>query len=90
LNIRVEYMAQLRAGAGCSEESFSLDPGADLESLAAAIAERHGEAVRGLLFGDDGAPSPTLLCFVSSEQADWHRTLSEDDVVTIMTPISGG
>ncbi len=90
LNIRVEYMSQLRTRTGCSEEAFVLEAGSDLAALLSAIAERHDEAVRGLLFDDDGAPSATVLGFVRSEQAPWGQVLRDGDVVTLMTPISGG
>jgi len=88
-------LIQNRALFGTDPESFETAKDAVYElwsgpAAATPDSRKALEAVRGLLFGDDGAPSPTLLCFVSSEQADWHRTLSEDDVVTIMTPISGG
>jgi len=90
LNVRVEYMAQLRTHAGCREESFTLHSEATLEDLLRAIAGLHGDAMRKLLFNDNDAPASTVLCFVSSEQSDWNRTLTEDALVTLMTPISGG
>ena len=83
-------MSQLRTRTGCSEEEFVLDAGSDLESLLQAIAARHGETSRSLLFDSNGAPAATLLGFVSSEQADWQRVLADGDRVTLMTPIAGG
>lgn len=90
MSIRVEYMSQLRLRAGCREETFDVPAGADLDALLQAIAERHGEAVQGLLFDETGEPAPTVLYFVASEQADRGRLLSDGDVVTLVTPISGG
>lgn len=90
MNIRAEYTAQLRVRAGCAEESFDLEPGTDLKGLLRAIAGRHGDDVAGLLFAHGNEPAPTVLCFVGSEQADLERLLSDADVVTLMTPISGG
>jgi molybdopterin converting factor small subunit len=90
VNIRVEYMSQLRTRTGCSEETFALEPGSDLAALLRAIAEHHDESVRDLLFDDGGTPSPTVLGFVRSEQAPWEHVLCDGDVVTLMTPISGG
>jgi len=83
-------MAQLRVRMGCREESFELDNGSDLTGLLKVIAGKHGDEAHALLFGDDDAPAVTLLCFVASEQVEWDKALSDGDVVTLMTPISGG
>ena len=90
MNIRVEYMSQLRARTGCSEEAFDVAAGTGLEGCLRAIAARHGEAVRGLLFDETDAVAATVLCFVAAQQADKGQRLREGDVVTLMTPISGG
>lgn len=90
MNIHVEYRSQLRLCVGASEERVALDAGADVGGLLRAIAERHGAAVAALLFSDGGLPSATLLCFVASEQVNGNSTLSDGDVVTLITPISGG
>jgi molybdopterin converting factor small subunit len=90
LNIHVEYMTQLRTCTGCSDETFALEPGSDLETLLRAIAEHHNDTVRDLLFDDGDTPSPTVLVFVNSEQASWEQILCDGDVVTLITPISGG
>ena len=90
MKIQVEYMSQLRTRTGCGEEAFELPEGATMEGLLRAIAKRHGEGVRGLLFDEAGAAAATVLCFVASQQVDQDHPLRDGDGVTLMTPISGG
>ncbi|MBT3293984.1 MAG: MoaD/ThiS family protein [Verrucomicrobia bacterium] len=90
MTIRVEYMSQLRVRTDCHEEAFAVAPGTDLAGLLRAIAEKHGDTVRELLLDEAGEPTATVLCFVASEQVDRNHILNEGDVVTLMTPISGG
>ena len=90
MKVHAEYTAQLRDRAGCAGEDFELGEGATAADLLKAIADRHGAETRALVFGDDGRPSPVLLCFVGSSQADWGDALSDAAEVTLMTPISGG
>ncbi|MBI2439745.1 MAG: MoaD/ThiS family protein, partial [Lentisphaerae bacterium] len=61
-------------------------------ALFQAIAERHGPAMRELLFDREGQPAPSLLCFVGEEQVDWSQppALSEGVRVMLLSPISGG
>ncbi len=90
MNIRVEYMSQLRSRIGCSDETFDLPSGTKIEGLLLAIAECHGEDVRALLFDESGAVAATMLYFVAEEQADKGQILNDGDVVIFLTPMSGG
>ncbi len=90
MHIHVEYMAQLRDRAGCSQESLTLPADSRLGDLFTVIAARHGDSMQALLYDAQGNRSPTVLAFVASEQADADDVLTEGAVVTLMTPISGG
>ena len=90
MRISVEYTAQLRMQAGCKAETFDLPPDANLKCALQAIVIKHGRDVADLLLDDTQAPASTVLCFVADEQVDWDTLLSNGDVVTLMTPISGG
>ena len=90
MKVHVEYTAQLRMRVGCAGDVFELGEAATTTALLRAIADRYGAEVRALLLDEDGQPSPTVLCFVGSEQADGERVLSDAAQVTLMTPISGG
>ena len=92
MNIHVEYSAQSRLCAGCSEESFQIEEGAGLVDLLKAIAERHGAAMRDLLFYENGALSRSMLYFVDDEQADAQMPclLTDGARVSLLSPVSGG
>jgi len=92
MRIHVEYSAQLRVRAGCSAETLEVEEGAGLPQLLKAIAERHGDPMRDLLFGADGNVSRSILCFAADEQVDWQQppSLADGARVTLMSPISGG
>jgi molybdopterin converting factor small subunit len=90
MNIRVEYLSQLRVLAGCRDEEIALSPGTDLEGLLRAIGLQHGQAVSQLILDESGKVSSTVLCFVASKQVDRTHVLCDGDEVMLMTPISGG
>ncbi len=92
MNIRMEYSALPRSRAGCASETVDIEDGAGLPELLEAVALRHGEAMRQLLFSEDGRLSRTILCFVDNEQADWAQppSLGDGACVMLMSPISGG
>ena len=60
MNITVEFAAQLKRAAGVATDAYALDDNATLQSLADAIAERHGDAVRKILLTDDGSIHPSI------------------------------
>jgi molybdopterin converting factor small subunit len=88
MKIRVEYMTQLRMETACATEAFDMPPESAVCELLQAIAERHGERVGALLQG--GSREAAVLCFVGTDQVEKHHPLRDGDVVTVMTPISGG
>jgi molybdopterin converting factor small subunit len=90
VKIHVEYMSQLRTCTGRNDEVCNLAEGTTVEGLLIHITERYGEAVRGAMIDDAGVLAATVLCFVASEQVDREHTLVAGDVVTLITPISGG
>ena len=90
MRISVEYTAQLRTQAGCEAEVFDIPQGAALKDLLQAIVDKHEAGVADLLLSDAATPASTVLCFVADEQVGWDTLLSNGDVVTLMTPISGG
>ena len=92
MQITVEYTAQVKRAAGVASESIDVDSECSVQDLLKQIANRHGDPLAGLLLGDAGSLSPSILLFVNDEQVRWEtlRLLHENDVVTILSPISGG
>lgn len=92
MQIIVEYTAQARRAVGVGREEIDLPPAATLGDLLAAVARRHGAPLEQVLFDAQGKLHPSILLFVRDEQTRWDaaRPLDEHDVVTILSPISGG
>lgn len=81
MTVHVEYTAQLRVKTGRPTQAFELADGATVQDLLNAIAEQHD--IQEFLAG-------SLLCFIGSSQAEPPQHLSDNDRVTLLTPISGG
>jgi molybdopterin converting factor small subunit len=92
MKITVQYSAQARVAAGRSSETVELPDSETIRDLVVRLGRQHGEAMRRLLLKADGSPHPSLLVFVADEQVrpDEQRALRSGEVVSIMTPISGG
>lgn len=92
MTIYVEYTAQLKRAAGTGAETVELVPPATLDNLLTAISQRHGDEFQRLLFDSQGRRQPSVLVFVGDRQAprDATITLADQQVVTLVSPISGG
>ena len=92
MKIKVEYTAQVKKAAGTCTEEYEIPPGSTLQDLVKQIAETHSTALKPLLFPDSEVLHPSILLFVSNEQVLWEepRTLEPQQVVSILSPISGG
>jgi molybdopterin converting factor small subunit len=92
MTIYVEYTAQLKRAAGTGAETVELAAPATLDTLLAALASRHGEELQRLLFDGQGRRRPSVLIFVGERQAPRNESveLAEHQVVTLVSPISGG
>jgi molybdopterin converting factor small subunit len=92
MQVTIEFAAQLKRAAGTAAETVDVETGRSVQELVAEVAGRHGDPLAGLLLGADGALHPSILLFVSDEQVRWEtpRVLCDNDVVTLLSPISGG
>ncbi len=92
MEVTVEYAAQIKRAAGVATETLEVAADCSLQELARQVAERHGERLSNLLLDEGGELQPSILVFVGDEQVRWSvpRILSDRDVVTILSPISGG
>lgn len=90
--VRVRYVAQLKLAAGCAEESVPLASAPTLHDLLRIVAASRGDRMRDFLLAQDGLPRPSLLIAVGDQQAvrGANRPLQAGDVVTLMSPMSGG
>jgi molybdopterin converting factor small subunit len=92
MQVTIEFTAQLKRAAGTAAETVDVETGCSVQELVAEVAGRHGNPLSGLLFATDGTLHPSILLFVSDEQVRWEtpRTLCDNNVVTLLSPISGG
>jgi len=92
MRVTVEYAAQIKRAAGVASESVTIEAPYTLRELISRITAEHGESLANLLLGDDGGLSPSILLFVGDTQVREGMTteLHENDVVTVLSPISGG
>ena len=92
MQVTVEYTAQVKRAAGVAVESVTLAEPCTVQELVANVAKMHGEGLARLLFASDGVLHPSILLFVGDRQVRWDMAveLQEGDVVTILSPISGG
>ncbi len=92
MEVTVEYAAQVKRAAGIASETLPLDEGDSTRELLAAIADRHGQPLTDILLDADGKLQRSILVFVGDRQAreDAPLALADRDIVTILSPISGG
>ncbi len=93
MELTFSYTGQLANLAGISEESISLDAGAELLSVVREIAENRGPSFSDLILDEDGHFRRTLLVIIDGEQLDGDRESYQLDTVkniVLMTPIAGG
>src|SRR5688572_5901902 len=90
MRVTVHYLAQMKRAAGCATEAVEITDGASVQNLLALLSDKHGSALRTLLLDDAKRPLKSLLLFIGDEHARCEQPLRHDDVVTILTPMSGG
>ncbi len=92
MQVTVEYTAQIKRAAGLARETLNIADGSTLSQLITQIAADRDEALQRMLVTGDGLPQSTLLVFVRDEQMRLDDTtpLADGDVVTFLSPISGG
>lgn len=92
MKIVVEYTAQVKKAAGLSREEFHVAEGCTLQELVKQVSERHAANLKPILFPGSEELHASILLFVSDQQVLWNETLTlkPDQVVTILSPISGG
>jgi molybdopterin converting factor small subunit len=92
MQITVEYAAQIKRAAGKASESFNFHAPCSVQVVLRKVAERHGDPLETLLFDVDRRLHPSILLFVGDAQVRWDQSieLKDRDVLTILSPISGG
>jgi molybdopterin converting factor small subunit len=92
MDVRVDYIAQVKHAAGVATELVSLAGVVPLGDLLDRLAQNHGPQFRSLVFGEDGCVNPSILVTVNDEQVlpNCGIELKIGDNVAILSPMSGG
>ena len=92
MNVKVEYAAQVKRAAGIASETIEIDAPCTLQDLISNLANKHDDSLRNLLFDSDGNLQRSILVFVGDHQVRWDEQLELNgtEVVTLLSPISGG
>jgi molybdopterin converting factor small subunit len=92
MNVTVKYMAQIKTAAGTGAEVVHLAQACSVRDVLRVLVERHGSALRQLLFTAEGQLQPTILLFVNDDQVQQpdQTWLGDGDRLTLLSPIAGG
>lgn len=84
MKVTVQFHAQARSAVGSTKQSLELPDGSTLAQLLDRLAELHGPELRNMM--------RSSLLFIGDQQArpESPRALRDGDVVTMVSPISGG
>ncbi|MCH2212013.1 MAG: MoaD/ThiS family protein [Fuerstiella sp.] len=92
IQITVQYEAQAGRAAGTSTETVEVSDTCCVADCIRQVADAHGEQLRTVLLTAAGEVQPSLLVFLNDVQIIRHADslLNQSDILTLMTPISGG
>ncbi len=92
MKVTVEYAAQVKKAAGIASEVLEVSDQTTAQDVVRQVAAAHGQNLAGLILNGDGDLHPSILLFVGDDQIAWDQsvTLRDRDVVTILSPVSGG
>lgn len=92
MNVTVVYTTQIKATLGMAEAVVEVSAGTSAVDLLKQLAEQHGVTFGELVFAAGGQLLPSLLLCIGDKQltAPGQHTLSDGEVLTILSAISGG
>jgi len=92
MKVHVEYVAQMKAGAGVDAETLDVPAPVTAKSFIAAVTERHGDKLQTMLLDDAGNLRSSVLVFVGDAQVEWDSAepIGEGSKVTLLAPLAGG
>jgi molybdopterin converting factor small subunit len=93
--VTVRYPRELVEITRKTEDRVELPLGSTLSDLFKALSNRHGEAFRSLVLDSEGNIKQGLLILLNGRSLEKHgelfgTTLGQEDLLTILTPLSGG
>jgi molybdopterin synthase sulfur carrier subunit len=93
--VTIRYPPELVEITRKTEDRVELPLGSTLSDLFKALSNRHGEAFRSLVLDSEGNIKQGLLILLNGRSLEKHgelfgTTLGQEDLLTILTPLSGG
>ena len=90
--ITVHYETLLKRAAGTSSEVIDLDGSHDVRDVVRRIAEQRGDPLRSQLVDAAGELRSSVLIFIGDRQVSLREPnpVADGDMITLMSPISGG
>lgn len=89
MKVTVAFTTQLKAALGKSEQTFTLPANATASDAVAALAEENPDVISQFAM-NEGVLLPSILLSVNDQQVTADTPLSEGDVLTLLSAISGG
>lgn len=92
MQITVEYSAQVKRAARTGAETLQFSSPPSLHDVVQQIVGSHGEELRRALLDENGSLHPSVLVFVGDSQirGETDQLLADGNVVSFLSPISGG
>lgn len=92
MKVVVKYLAQVRQAAGMGGEDVEVPSPCSAEELVVRLAGDRGGSLGRILLDGGGRLQPTILLFVGDSQVSRAAPakLRDGDVVTVLSPMSGG
>lgn len=90
--VTIRYETLLKRAAGTSSEAIELPASQNVHQVVRSVAARHGEPLCSMVIDAEGNVRPTVLVFVGDTQitSNDSHAVCDGDVITLMSPISGG
>lgn len=92
MSITIQYETLLKRAAGTASDIVEVDGTCDVREVVHQIAHRRGDPLESLLLDASGKVRSSVLIFLGDRQvsASDSHVIRDGDVVTLMSPISGG
>lgn len=92
MQVTIGYETLLKRAAGRAADVLTLTNECTVADVVRAVASLHGDDVRPMLLDAAGNIRPSLLIFRGDEQVSWDAVtpVEDGDMLTLMSPISGG
>jgi len=93
--VTIRYPPELLVITKKTEDRVELPPGSTLSDLFETLSKRHGEALKKLVLDSEGNIRQGILILLNGRSLEKHRelfgmTLGQEDLLTILMPLSGG